>query len=122
VLVLLIALLLGMGLFFGRPDLVQQYAPGLLPHAVPTQGALPVQRLATFALEVSAPVGADTAALRSRFLEEFAKRAQSTYGAGALVNTGSFAYSGGEPHEARSERGGVVYQAICQAFVTVAVR
>lgn len=45
VLLLLIVLLLGMGLFFARPDLVQQYAPGLIPQAVPTQGALPAQPL-----------------------------------------------------------------------------
>ena len=72
VLALLITLLLGMGLFFGRPDLVQQYAPALLPRAVPTQSALPAQHVASFDLELRAPSNADPAVLSSGFPEESA--------------------------------------------------
>ncbi|GAB4190407.1 MAG: serine/threonine-protein kinase [Roseiflexaceae bacterium] len=117
VLLLIVVLLGGIGLFFARPDLVQQYMPGLLPSSAPTQ----VQTLSQpipLELLVTLPDNADADAVRQAFLTEYTKQIQQQYGQGARVNVATFAYVGSQPRVVSQGASTTTYSASCEAFVT----
>ncbi len=117
VLLVIAVLLGGMGLFFARPDLVQQYVPGLLPGGTPTQVQMLSQPI-PLDLVVTLPNGADDNTVRQAFLEEYTRTIQQQFGQGARVNTASFGFVGDPPSAVSQANGTTSYSAACQAFVT----
>ena len=123
-LALMCALGLGVFVFTQRPAWAEPYIGavlGLLPEGAP--GApTPTPRLTsqpvTYELQVTMPVGSDTAALRQAFLEAFAAQARGEFGPNTQVAMNRPpAYIAGQPVLVSETNGQAVYTVRMQGYV-----
>jgi len=123
-LALMCALGLGVFVFTQRPAWAEPFVGsvlGLLPEGAP--GApTPTPRLTsqpvTYELQVTMPVGSDTAALRQAFLEAFAAQARGEFGPNTQVAMNRPpAYIAGQPVLVSETNGQAVYMVRMQGYV-----
>jgi eukaryotic-like serine/threonine-protein kinase len=115
-LLLIVALGVG-GLVVAFPDLVAQYAPGVLTVPTPTPQTLVSQLYSVQDLEIIVPAGVE---VRDAFRQAFLQKAQQDFGPGTLVNNNAPpTFIGGEPIKTGDDPRGTKYRASMQGFILV---
>jgi serine/threonine-protein kinase len=113
---LLLVLALGAGgLAIAFPDVLAQYAPGILAAPTPTPQTLISQLYSVQDLEIIVPPGVD---VRDAFLQAFLQQAQQEYGPGTQINNNAPpTFVGGEPTKTGDDPRGTKYRASMQGFI-----
>src|SRR5262249_33942379 len=108
-LLLIVALGVG-GLAFAFPDVVAQYAPGILAAPTVTPQTLILQQYTVRDLEIIVPPGI---AVRDAFRQAFLEKAQQDYGPGTQINNNAppTFIAGEEPVKTGDDPRGTKYRA-----------